>query len=130
MARSTLDAMQMGTGSGRWLLVATIHGSSLAGIDATVVGIALPTIGADLGAPFAGLQWTVSAYTLTLAPLILWSGDLCDRFGRQQIFVSGVALFTVGSARCSRSSVWAPPHGRRWAPRTTALPSFVQSPSS
>ena len=92
---------ELGTAPGRWVLVATILGSSLAGIDGTVVGIALPTIGRDLHASFAGLQWTVSAYTLTLASLILWGGAVGDRVGRRRMFVWGVVAFTVASALCA-----------------------------
>jgi MFS family permease len=53
------------------VLYAAILGSGLAGIDATVFNIALPAIGHDLHAGFAGLQWTINSYTLTLASLIL-----------------------------------------------------------
>lgn len=93
--------VELGTAPGRWVLVATILGSSLAGIDGTVVGIALPTIGRDLHASFADLQWTVSAYTLTLASLILWGGAIGDRLGRRRMFVWGVVAFTVASALCA-----------------------------
>jgi MFS family permease len=64
---------------GRWVLAAAVLGSSLAMLDATVVNVALPTIGRDLGTSLAGLQWTVTAYTLTLAGLILLGGSLGDR---------------------------------------------------
>ena len=74
--------------------------SGLAGIDATVVNVALPSIGADLGTDFAGLQWTVTAYTLTLAAFILLGGSLSDRFGRRRIFVIGVIWFAVASLAC------------------------------
>ena len=59
---------------GRWVLAAAVLGSSLALLDSTVVNVALPTIGRDLGTSLAGLQWTVTAYTLTLAGLILLGG--------------------------------------------------------
>jgi MFS family permease len=64
-------SVRLVTGEGRWLLTATILGSGLAGIDATVVNIALPAIGEDLDVGFSTLQWTVTAYTLTLASFIL-----------------------------------------------------------
>ena len=57
-------------------------------------------IGADLGASFGGLQWTVNAYTLTLASLILLGGSLGDRFGRRRVFVIGVVWFAVASLLC------------------------------
>ena len=59
---------------GRWVLLATVLGSAMASIDATVAGIALPAVGRDFGASLAGLQWVVTAYTLTLAGLLLFAG--------------------------------------------------------
>ncbi|CAN5256826.1 MFS transporter [soil metagenome] len=85
---------------GRWVLLATILGSALAGIDATVVNVALPDIGADLDTDFTSLQWTVSAYALTLASFILLGGTLGDRFGRRRIFLVGVIWFAATSALC------------------------------
>ena len=64
----------MGTPAARWVLLTTVLGSGLVMLDGTVVNVALERIGADLGASFAGLQWTVNAYTLTLASLILLGG--------------------------------------------------------
>ena len=86
---------------GRVVLFATVLGSSLAGIDATVVGVALPRIGADLHASFAGLQWTVTAYTLTLASFILLGGSLGDRIGQRRVFVVGTVWFTMSSLACA-----------------------------
>ncbi|MDF1602046.1 DHA2 family efflux MFS transporter permease subunit [Nocardioides sp. YIM 152315] len=83
------------------MLVAAVLGSSLASVDATVVTIALPAIGADLGGSFAGLQWTVTGYTLTLAALILLAGAAGDRFGRRRVFLFGVVWFTVASVLCA-----------------------------
>jgi EmrB/QacA subfamily drug resistance transporter len=85
---------------GRWVIAATVLGSSMAFLDATVVNVALPTIGKDLHASLAGLQWTVTAYTLTLAGFILLGGALGDRLGRRRIFVIGVAWFALASALC------------------------------
>lgn len=75
-------------------------GSSLAMLDATIVNVALPRIGRQFGASLAGLQWTVNAYTLTLAGLILLGGSLGDRFGRRRVFMIGVIWFAVASALC------------------------------
>lgn len=94
------DGVRFGTARGRWLLVATILGSAMAGIDTTVVNVALPWIGREFSAPFATLQWTVSAYTLTLAALILVGGVLGDRYGRRRIFLVGVAWFALASMVC------------------------------
>jgi len=87
--------------SGRWLLVATVLGSGLAGIDATVVNVALPALGDDLEASFAGLQWTLNGYTLTLAAFILLGGSLGDRYGRRRVFTIGVIWFALASALCA-----------------------------
>jgi EmrB/QacA subfamily drug resistance transporter len=92
--------IRLGGARGRWVLAATVLGSSLAMLDATVVNVALPTIGRDLHTSLAGLQWTVTAYTLTLAGLILLGGALGDRLGRRRIFVTGVVWFALASALC------------------------------
>jgi EmrB/QacA subfamily drug resistance transporter len=86
--------------AGRWVLLATVLGSALAFIDGTVVNIALPRIGEALDAGAAGLQWTVNAYTLTLAAFILLGGSLGDRYGRRRIFLVGVVWFAFGSLLC------------------------------
>jgi EmrB/QacA subfamily drug resistance transporter len=85
---------------GRWVLAATALGSSLAMLDATIVNVALPRIGKEFGASVAGLQWTVNAYTLTLAGLILLGGSLGDRYGRRKVFMIGVVWFALASALC------------------------------
>jgi EmrB/QacA subfamily drug resistance transporter len=86
---------------GRWVLAAMILGSSVAGIDSTVVAVALPAIGRNLHAGFQGLQWTVTAYTLTLASLILLAGSLSDRWGRRRVFLAGLTWFTLASVLCA-----------------------------
>ncbi|WP_312034666.1 DHA2 family efflux MFS transporter permease subunit [Actinoplanes sp. TBRC 11911] len=86
--------------AGRWLLFATVLGSSLAYIDSTVVTIALPMIGRDLGAGSNGLEWTINGYALSLAALILLGGSLGDRFGRKRIYLVGTAWFAVASLLC------------------------------
>jgi EmrB/QacA subfamily drug resistance transporter len=82
------------------VILATVLGSGMAMLDATVVNVALPVIGRQLGASLGGLQWTVSAYTLTLAGLILLGGSLGDRLGRRRVFVIGVTWFALASALC------------------------------
>lgn len=77
-----------------------ILGSTVATIDATVVGIALPAIGRDFGASVSGLQWVVTAYTLTLGGLLLVGGALGDRHGRKRFFVIGVIWFALASGLC------------------------------
>jgi EmrB/QacA subfamily drug resistance transporter len=86
--------------AGRWVIAATVLGSGMAAIDATVVGIALPTIGRDFKAPLGTLQWVVTGYTLTLAALLLLGGSLGDRYGRRRVFCIGVVWFALSSAAC------------------------------
>jgi EmrB/QacA subfamily drug resistance transporter len=93
--------LRMGTPGGRRLLLATVLGSGMALLDTTVVNLALPTIGSDLGADVAGLQWTVTGYLLPLASLILLGGSLGDRFGRRRVFGVGVVWFAVASLLCA-----------------------------
>ncbi|MEU7901705.1 DHA2 family efflux MFS transporter permease subunit [Actinoplanes sp. NPDC049118] len=95
-----MTLVRYGTATGRWVLLATVLGSSLAFIDATVVNIALPAIGQGLGAPAAGLQWTVNGYALSLASLILLGGALGDRYGRRRVFQLGVGWFAAASLLC------------------------------
>src|ERR687897_2996879 len=102
MARAVIPdgGLRMGTPQARWVLLATVLGSSMAFLDATVVNVALQRIGLELGGGFTGLQWTVNAYTLTLASLILMGGSLGDRFGRRRVFVVGVVWFSGASLLC------------------------------
>ncbi|HYS82811.1 MAG TPA: DHA2 family efflux MFS transporter permease subunit [Anaeromyxobacteraceae bacterium] len=92
--------MHYGQAAGRWVLLATVLGSGLAFIDATVVNIALPHIAASLHADAPGLQWTVNGYTLSLTALLLLGGSLGDRFGRRRVFVIGVGWFALASLLC------------------------------
>jgi EmrB/QacA subfamily drug resistance transporter len=89
-----------GTREARWVLFATVLGSGIAFLDMTVVNVALPTIGKDLNASVAGLQWIVNGYTLTLASLILIGGSLGDRFGRRRVFLIGIVWFAAASLLC------------------------------
>ncbi|CAA9360477.1 MAG: Uncharacterized MFS-type transporter [uncultured Nocardioidaceae bacterium] len=81
-------------------MAATVLGSALTYIDATVINIALPRIGSDLDIGSAGLTWVVNAYALTLAALVLLGGSLGDRLGRRAVFTAGVVVFAVASALC------------------------------
>lgn len=85
--------------SGRWpTLLATAGGLFLAVMSTTVVSVALPSIGADLAAGPSYLQWTVDAYVLVYASLLVTGGTLGDRLGRKGVFISGVLLFGLGSS--------------------------------
>ncbi|MGW1956169.1 MFS transporter [Streptomyces sp. NPDC001920] len=92
--------VRLASPQGRWILLTTVLGSSMAMLDSTVVNVALPRIGEDLDADLAALQWTVNAYMLTLAALILLGGSLGDRYGRRRIFVIGVVWFAAASLLC------------------------------
>lgn len=85
---------------GRWVLVATILGSSMGFIDGSVVNVALPAIQRQLGATAVDAQWIVESYALFLAALILVGGSLGDHFGRRRIFSAGVVLFALASVWC------------------------------
>ena len=87
--------------AGRWVLGITVLGSGIAFLEATVVNVALPAIGEDLGADVAGLQWIINGYLLTLSALILLGGSLGDRYGRRRIFNIGVIWFAVASVLCA-----------------------------
>jgi EmrB/QacA subfamily drug resistance transporter len=89
--------------SGRWVLAATILGSSIASIDGTAVNVALPALQEKLGATITNAQWVVEAYTLFLAALILVGGALGDRYGRRRVYALGVALFALSSVLCGLS---------------------------
>jgi EmrB/QacA subfamily drug resistance transporter len=92
--------LELSSARGRWVLAATVLGSGLALLDSTVVNVALPFLGRELDAGMAGLQWTINAYTLTLAGLILLGGSLGDRYGRRRVFLIGTVWFAVASALC------------------------------
>ncbi|MFN8111771.1 MAG: MFS transporter [Solirubrobacterales bacterium] len=87
----------------RKLLVLAICSSSLfiVGVDVTAVNVALPSLQHDLGAGVAGLQWTVDAYTVVMASLLMLGGSIADRFGRRRVFVTGLSVFTFASLLCS-----------------------------
>src|SRR5271154_4842211 len=84
----------------RWILAATILGSSMAYIDGTVVNVALPALQASLHASVVGVQWVVESYGLILAALILVGGSLGDLFGRRLVFLIGVGIFAAASVAC------------------------------
>jgi len=84
----------------RWTLAATIIGSSLTFVDATVVNVALPALQADLHASITDVQWVIEAYALFLGSLILVGGSTGDQLGRKRTFLAGVMLFTVASVAC------------------------------
>ncbi len=82
-----------------WTFVITSAALFMASLDNLVVTTALPSIRAHLHASLEGLEWTVNAYTLTFAVLLLTGATLGERFGRRRMFVAGLGLFTVGLGR-------------------------------
>jgi EmrB/QacA subfamily drug resistance transporter len=90
----------MGTGAGRAVIAAAALGSGIAFLDGTVVNVALKTIGEDLDASLAELQWITNGYLLSLSSLILLGGSLGDRFGRRRVFVIGTVWFAAASVLC------------------------------
>jgi EmrB/QacA subfamily drug resistance transporter len=102
--RSGAGEVPCGEKAKRWILTATILGSSMAFIDSTVVNVALPAIQASFRTTVVDMQWVVESYGLILGALILVGGSLGDMFGRRMIFVTGVAIFAVASAACGFAS--------------------------
>jgi EmrB/QacA subfamily drug resistance transporter len=93
--------------SGRWILATTVLGSGMAFLDTTVVTVALPAIGRDLGGNLALLQWVLAAYLLTLGALVLTGGALGDLVGRNRVFAVGAAAFGATSALCGAAPTGA-----------------------
>ena len=83
-----------------WTQLAASLGFALVQIDVTVVNVALPRLGTDLGAGIAGLQWIVDGYALVLAVMLLIGGFLGDRFGARRVYLIGLGIFAFGSALC------------------------------
>ncbi|MBB4908431.1 MFS transporter [Actinophytocola algeriensis] len=100
MSVTTSGTLRLSQPAGRWVMVATALGAGLVLLETTVVNVALPAIGSDLGASLTGLQWSVNAFTLTLSGFILLGGALGDRFGRRRIYLVGMAWFAVASLLC------------------------------
>ena len=87
-----------------WVLALTSVASFMVALDALVVTTALSTIRIDLGASIEALEWTVNAYNLSFAVLLLTGAALGDRLGRRRMFAAGLALFVVASAACALAS--------------------------
>jgi len=97
---STRPVMPCAQADERWVLLATILGSSLAFIDGTVVNVALPALQTSLRANVIDVQWVIESYALFLSALILAGGSMGDLFGRRRMFLSGVTVFAIASAAC------------------------------
>jgi EmrB/QacA subfamily drug resistance transporter len=92
--------LNLSSSRGRWVVAATVLGSGMASLDATVVGIALPSIGRDFHVGVNSMQWVVDAYTLVLAGLLLLGGTLGDSYGRRRVFMIGTVWFALASLCC------------------------------
>ena len=92
------DAQGAGIG---WTLAATSFGFVVVQLDVTIVNVAMPQIGKDLGAGVIGLQWIVDAYTLAFAALLLTAGSFADCFGSRRVFSLGLVLFGLASLACA-----------------------------
>ena len=100
MAADQAGSIRFDSSAGRWVLAVSVLGSGIAFLEATVVNVALPEIGRDLGADTGSLQWILNGYLITLSALILLGGSLGDRYGRRLFFNIGVLWFTIASALC------------------------------
>src|SRR3984885_5396952 len=94
-------SVRLASAAGRWVLAVAVAGEAMVLLEATVVNVALPSIGRDLHAGVAGLQWTLDGYVLTLAALVLAAGSLSDIYGRRRVFILGTAVFVAASALCA-----------------------------
>lgn len=95
------DGIAFGTPQGRWVVGAAVLGSGVAFLDGTVVNAALPAIAKDLDVGLSSLQWTLTAYLLTLGSLLVVGGSIGDLYGRRRVFVAGLAGFAVASLGCA-----------------------------
>ena len=136
-AASRRPRLRLHTARGRWVIAASVLGAGIVFIDGTVVNVALPAIGRTFHSSLATLQWTVTAYTLTLASFILVGGSIGDHYGRRRSFMVGVLWFAAASLVCGLapnspcSSGARPAGGRRRAahpgePRHPAGDSFAR----
>ncbi|MEO7129824.1 MAG: MFS transporter [Dermatophilaceae bacterium] len=106
MTITSPEPVAYGSPTGRAVIAAATLGSGMTLLDGSVVNIALKTIGTDLGADLAALQWIMNGYLLSLASFILLGGALGDRFGRRRIFVIGTIWFALASLLCALA--WSP----------------------
>ncbi|OBA69852.1 MFS transporter [Mycobacterium sp. 1554424.7] len=92
--------LPLSSAGARWLIAAAVLGSGIALLDGTVVNVALPAIGRDLGGGLTGQQWVLDGYLLTLSALLLTGGAAGDRYGRRRVFIAGLVVFTAASVVC------------------------------
>lgn len=95
-----MSSITLRSSTGRWIMASVILASAMAFIDGTALNVALPSLQKDLNATGADLFWILNSYLLMLAALILTGGSLGDKLGRKKIFMTGIAVFILGSASC------------------------------
>lgn len=100
-ATGTSAAVPPGPAAGAAIVAVCSASLFMIAIDTTVVNLALPLIGRGLRTPVSGLEWTIAAYTITTASLMLTAGSIGDRFGRRAVFQAGLAVYTLASLGCS-----------------------------
>jgi EmrB/QacA subfamily drug resistance transporter len=100
MTRSKVFRVGTAESSKWWTLAVLCVATFMLLLDVTVVNVALPGIGRDLGASFGDLQWVISAYALTLGATLLTAGSIADRVGRRRVFTFGLVLFSLASLGC------------------------------
>jgi MFS family permease len=106
MSTADAPALSYSSAPGRWVLAITVLGSGIAALDATVVNIALPTIGRDFHTSIAALQWVMTSYILALTAFLLIGGSLGDRFGRRKVYLTGIVCLARASRHWTlRSSI-------------------------
>lgn len=88
-----------------WVLGVTALASFMMALDAMIITTAFAAIRTEFGSPVETLQWTVNAFNLTFAVLLLTGAALGDRFGRRRMFAAGIALFVVASAACALAAM-------------------------
>lgn len=95
-----MHQLPLASAGARWLIAAAVLGSGIAMLDGTVVNVALPAIGRDLGGGLTDQQWVLDGYLLTLSALLLSGGAAGDRHGRRRVFIAGLVVFTAASLAC------------------------------
>ena len=95
-----MATVALGSKAGKWIMVSSIMASAMAFIDGTALNVVLPSLQKSLNASGTDLFWTLNAYLLMLAALILIGGSLGDKLGRKKVFMAGIFIFIIGSAAC------------------------------
>ncbi|MFB7862371.1 MFS transporter [Streptomyces sp. NPDC056069] len=95
------DTKELTPGRRRVVLAICCMSLLIVSLDNTALNVALPALRSDLGASVSGLQWTIDAYTLVLASLLMLAGSTADRIGRRRVFATGLVVFVLGSLLCS-----------------------------